>query len=90
MAYGQRPNLSGELLQKLIRLHEHRKMPSALDRHERLSRCLDPVEVAPSQRCGRREVLGTLEDEHWDLGGPCVLPCSWNRASPIFCRNVAS
>src|SRR5271170_4041331 len=62
--YDQRTNLSNEFLQKLIGVHEHSKMPTAVDRHKGLAGCLDGVEIISSEHSRSRKVLSSLNEKH--------------------------
>jgi hypothetical protein len=62
--YGQRANQLNELLQKLIGVHEHGKVPTTVDRHKLFARCFDGVEVSSSKRSRSRKVFSSLNEEH--------------------------
>src|SRR5260370_23857868 len=53
-----------ELLEKLIGVHEHRKVPATVDRHKLFTRCFDGLEVIPSKCSRSRKVFSSLNEEH--------------------------
>jgi hypothetical protein len=63
VGYREGANSRDELLQKEIRLHEHREMAAALDSHEALVRGADRVDEIVSQARRRGEILGVLNYE---------------------------
>src|SRR5271155_5796885 len=62
--YSQRAHPRHELLEKLIGVHEHCKVPATADRHERFARRFNGFQVLLSQRRWSCKILLTLKNKY--------------------------
>jgi hypothetical protein len=66
MLCGQGANTGDELVQKLIGLHEHCEVSTAMNRNKGLQRCLHGLLVFSRKHRRSRKVFVSLEDKHGD------------------------